>query len=248
MTLEQKCEVIVKFHLTTPPPSLSELVRWAHTTFSLPNAPSRSTIMYILRKAKDIKCKLKISKTLTGHVLNLRSRLEKFIEETERDHVHPSRGLILEQAKDILMSIPNAPALKLSDGWMTGFLKRHDLRSRPLHDEAASVNPADIAEGRMAMHDVTRYFALRDVWNMDDTGLLYWATTTRVLCKLGTAGLKKDKTRITLALAANADGSEKRDVFFIGRAKKPYCFQGKEGWQLGYYYRNNVVKWINIFT
>ncbi|OWY91585.1 Short chain dehydrogenase, partial [Phytophthora megakarya] len=104
--------------------------------------------MYILRKSNDIKCKLKTSKTPKAI-----SPLGKFIEETERDHVHPSRGLILEQAKDILMSIQSAPALKLSDDWMTSFLKRHGLRSRPLHGEAASVNPADIVEGRMAMQD-----------------------------------------------------------------------------------------------
>ncbi|KAE8986878.1 hypothetical protein PR003_g17521 [Phytophthora rubi] len=94
------------------------------------------------------------------------------------------------------------------------------------------------------MQDITRHYALRDVWNMDETGLMYRSAKARGICKSNTPGLKKDKTRITLALAANADGSEKRESFYIGKARRPHCFKGKDGDELGFYYRNNKKAWM----
>ncbi|OWZ23677.1 LOW QUALITY PROTEIN: hypothetical protein PHMEG_0001409 [Phytophthora megakarya] len=203
MTLEQKCEVIVKFHQTTPHPSLSKLVRWAHTTFSLPNAPSRATIMYVLRKVNDIKCTLKTLKTPKGHVRNLRC---------------PEQESRLQKA---------SRRRKETISWMTGFLKHHGLQFRPHHGEAASANSADIIEARMAMRDTFRT-ARRNRITLSGRGI--W--------KLGTTGLKNDKTRITLALAANAENSEKCN------GKETVLFKGNEGWQLGYYYRNNKKAWM----
>ncbi|KAJ3710522.1 DDE superfamily endonuclease-domain-containing protein [Lentinula raphanica] len=45
---------------------------------------------------------------------------------------------------------------------------------------------------------------------------------------------------------ANADGSEKGQAFIIGKAKKSRAFGNKEGWQLGFYYRNNAKAWMTI--
>ena len=47
------------------------------------------------------------------------------------------------------------------------------------------------------------------------------------------------KTRITLALTANANRSLKLPPFCIGHAQKPRCFNRKTGEQLGFYYRAN---------
>jgi hypothetical protein len=64
------------------------------------------------------------------------------------------------------------------------------------------------------------------------------------------SGKKKDKFRITIGLACNADGSEKLEPFFIGRSKKPRCFQKKDPQQRGFYYRNNKKAWMTteLFT
>jgi DDE superfamily endonuclease len=39
------------------------------------------------------------------------------------------------------------------------------------------------------------------------------------------SGKKKEKFCITVGIACNADGSEKLEPFFIGRARKPCCFK-----------------------
>ena len=59
-------------------------------------------------------------------------------------------------------------------------------------------------------------------------------------------GVKGQKVRITYALTANVDGSEKRRLFIIGRAFKPKAFAKKTGEQLGFYYRNNAKAWMTM--
>lgn len=41
------------------------------------------------------------------------------------------------------------------------------------------------------------------------------------LATIQMSGKKKEKTRITIGFACNADGSDKFEPFFIGKAKKP---------------------------
>ena len=49
-----------------------------------------------------------------------------------------------------------------------------------------------------------------------------------------------------IGLAANADGSEKLPLFFIGRAAKPRCFNKKSPRSQGFYYRNNKKTWMTM--
>jgi len=58
------------------------------------------------------------------------------------------------------------------------------------------------------------------------------------------SGKKKDKFRLTLGFAANADRSEKLPLFFIGYFQKPWCFNGKSPESAGFYYRNNKKAWM----
>jgi hypothetical protein len=68
------------------------------------------------------------------------------------------------------------------------------------------------------------------------------------LCDHQLSGVKQVKVRLTYALTTNADGSEKRPPFIIGKALKPRCFQRKTSAQLGFYYRNNAKAWmVTIF-
>lgn len=48
-----------------------------------------------------------------------------------------------------------------------------------------------------------------------------------------------DKNRITLALSANANGSERLPILFIGHAARPHCFKGNTGAELGFDYKSN---------
>jgi hypothetical protein len=55
---------------------------------------------------------------------------------------------------------------------------------------------------------------------------------------------EKNKTRITIAFTANADGSDALPPLFLGRAKQPYCFKKQTGEELGFSYRSNKKAWM----
>jgi hypothetical protein len=58
------------------------------------------------------------------------------------------------------------------------------------------------------------------------------------------AGKKKEKFRITLGFACDADGSKKLPVMYIGKAKKPRRFGKETPKQRRFYYRNNKKAWM----
>src|SRR5258708_2047199 len=53
-----------------------------------------------------------------------------------------------------------------------------------------------------------------------------------------------NKFWMNLAFACNADGSEKKDLFFIGRSKKPRCFGRQGPIACGFYYHSNKMAWM----
>lgn len=90
---------------------------------------------------------------------------------------------------------------------------------------------------------IARYNS-RDVYNMDETGLFYCCAPNRTISRDRVEGLKADKTRITIAFTANADGSDKLDPFFIGHAKNPRCFGKKSAAEHGFVYNHNKKAWM----
>ena len=58
------------------------------------------------------------------------------------------------------------------------------------------------------------------------------------------AGKKREKFRITIALACNADGSKCLPPIYIGKSKLPHCFKKRTPDQLGFYYWNNKKAWM----
>ena len=59
-----------------------------------------------------------------------------------------------------------------------------------------------------------------------------------------THGVKSDKTRKTIALTCNANGSEKRPLLFIGKSNKPKCFKGHSVEYYNYQYSHNTKAWL----
>lgn len=60
---------------------------------------------------------------------------------------------------------------------------------------------------------------------MKKTGLFYRRVLNRTISNHAIEGLRKDKTRITNAFTANADGTDKLEPFFIGHSNKQMAFK-----------------------
>lgn len=247
MTISQKRQIIAKSR-ACPSMTHADLADWAAEAFQLPRKPARPTISAILSNATRILSKSygdgKRRKPLKVASERMERRLALWIQEYEDQNVYLSRQLIKTMARDLQVELCDAWDLGLSDGWLTRFLLRHGLKSRRLHGEAASASPKVVHEGLQSLQKVTDLYSPSDVYNMDETGLCYAMAPARSICSKNMRGVKKNKTRITLALTSNADGSDTLPILFLGRAAKPRCFSGKTPAECGFHYKNNSKAWM----
>lgn len=134
--------------------------------------------------------------------------------------------------------------MKLSTGWVQKFKTHHGFKSYRFHGEAGSVKKEVVNVARARICKTLEEYAPCDRFNMDETGLFFRKIPDCGLATEQMAGLKVDKTRITLAFTVNSDGSESLPPLFIGHAQKPRCFNKKSGKQLGFDYYWNSKAWM----
>lgn len=74
-----------------------------------------------------------------------------------------------------LLGIPEDERLNLSEGWLTSFKKRNRLKEMKRHGEAASSMPETVERERKWIQELIGKwgYELRDIFNMDETGLFY---------------------------------------------------------------------------
>jgi hypothetical protein len=107
--------------------------------------------------------------------------LELWVTKTQKDKVHLS-GEILRQKWTQFADMCDIPAdkrVKLSDGWLRGFKKHCGLRELKRHGEAGSADPAAVQAERVRVQKILEKYPLRNIFNMDETGL-YWAYVCRL--------------------------------------------------------------------
>jgi hypothetical protein len=94
--------------------------------------------------------------------------------------------------------------------------------------EASSVNSDTTTEWLTAVWpNVRKGFAANDIFNADETGILFRLTPDRTPKFKGEkcVGGKLSKDRITVLVCANSDGTEKRKLLVTGKSKNPRCFK-----------------------
>ena len=162
-----------------------------------------------------------------------------------------------------LAGVPEDERLNLSEGWLARFKSRNGLKQFKRHGEGGSVDPERVERERRRVQGLIEEYGydLRDIFNMDETGLFYGYVSfsfdsiavthfknrmppDRGLADKRNPGIKGSKVRLTYALTSNATGSEKLPPIVIGKAYKPRAFGNKTGTQLGFHYRNNAKAWM----
>ena len=112
---------------------------------------------------------------------------------------------------------------KQSNKWLDRFKKRHKIREFVLYSETSSavINYPEIIIQMTDIRLLYKQYYPRDIFNIDETGLYQKRTLNRSLVTKSRSRNKKAKDRITLALIANIDRSEKLDPWVIGSTKNP---------------------------
>ena len=103
--------------------------------------------------------------------------LELWVAKSMEDGVRLTGEVIQQKWTHFadIEGIPDDKRLRLSDGWLASFKKQCGLKEFKAHGEAASANSADVAEERERIHSVIQEvgYPLKDIFNMDETGLCY---------------------------------------------------------------------------
>ncbi|KAF4616738.1 hypothetical protein D9613_008852 [Agrocybe pediades] len=142
-----------------------------------------------------------------------------------------------------LFNVPQEERLT-GDGWIRSFCKAYNIRERRRHGEAASVDQESVKAERLRLKELLKPYQRKDIYNFDETSFFAFAPPDRGLCTQRMNGHKKDKSRITIGVGCNADGTDKLELIYIGKAKRPRCFGKTPIERQGFYYRNNKKAWM----
>ncbi|KAH9084078.1 hypothetical protein Ae201684P_020337 [Aphanomyces euteiches] len=206
MTTKVKAKIILHCQ-QNPSLTLREICEWAFTTQNLPSMPSTAAMSRALRKSideKTLKCRPNMKLLQPVTCADFETELVAWIDDCEKYGVQVTYWAIKEYAAKISAAYPKCAKLKFSQGRICKFLSRHNLRTRGVFGEAASIDENLVSSGRTDTQELTRSYSPDDVYNLDETAYFF-----------------VQKKRLTIALAVDADGSDKRQLKIIGNARNP---------------------------
>jgi hypothetical protein len=228
-----------------------KLRHWAKKEFNLKQLPSQSTISRIVNKKRGIPDALddrnrELKRKRIVKSPELDKILAEWILQRQENRVCLTWSLIQAKAKNFAdqLGLSESERPGFSDGWLHKFLERHGLRTIVMSGESGSADVTAMIAALPHIRASIKQYAPRDVFNMDETGLFYCLAPDRTIASRQLEGMKKDKTRISVALCANSDGTEKEELLIIGHSAKPRAFNKKTGQQLGFFYRFNKKAWM----
>lgn len=103
--------------------------------------------------------------------------LELWVSKAMSDGLILTGDILRKKWEDFadLAGIPTDERLRLSQGWLTRFKARNGLKNFKRHGEAGSVDPGTIELERARIQELLqdRSYELKDIYNMDETGLFY---------------------------------------------------------------------------
>ena len=243
----QKQALRVYFNQSHPHPTQKACVEWFFSQFS--QQIDRTTVSKILSPQYahlDTGPAGSNTRVSTPYWPILDQRLADWVEERSNAGYSITGPLIQAKAAELWKKIPEyckLPKPQFSEGWLARFKNRHTFSYHTFHGEAASVPPS-IHEDIRPIRSICDQFQPEDIYNMDETGLYWRRMPNGGLSKGKIAGQTKDKTRISIAIATNATGSDRMPLWIIGRSKTPRALRGVNFHALGCVWRWNDKAWM----
>ena len=153
--------------------------------------------------------------------------------------------LIQEKAARVALE-SNHDAFSASNGWLSRFQIRHNIKCSVLNGEASDVSEEVVAVWSGHLKDMCEGYAANDIFSYDETSLFYRTLPTQSLvvksdsCKGG----KHAKDKITVLLCASVSG-EKLQPLVIGKSRNPRSFRGYHRTLLLVQYESNTKAWMS---
>ncbi|XP_060186554.1 CENP-B homolog protein 2-like [Lycium barbarum] len=139
-----------------------------------------------------------------------------------QDPVNITGELILEKARDTMKLLYPQQDFEhnFSQGWLKKFKLRHGIKSFRRFGESGSIDIQDIETKLESIREKRDQFLMKDVFNIDETGLFYKLQADHSLATKQLEERKQDKERLTVVICCNEDGSEKIQFLKLFRIKR----------------------------
>ncbi|KAJ8718060.1 hypothetical protein PYW07_005990 [Mythimna separata] len=169
----------------------------------------------------------------------------------------PISGPLLKAQAENFAEELGLTSFKASEGWLGKFKQRHHINYGKRSGEARSVDTNVTHDWiNRVWSRITEKYAPSDIFNADEAGIFYKLTPDKTLKFKGEkcVGGKLSNERITVLVAANMNGTEKRKLTVIGKSKNPRCFKNiqklpvtykahKSAWMTSQLFEEEVRKW-----
>jgi DDE superfamily endonuclease/Tc5 transposase DNA-binding domain len=196
----------------------------------------------VLKKKRARRCRYPLLEEL----------LNKWQLELEEQGLGTSGELIQARAVKMWRTVPEVrggkeedPVPEFGASWLEGYKSRYGIKRRTFHGEAASVSVTTAAVDEMSqLKEEVAGVPVGNRYNMDETAL-YWRLAPSVsLATRNLPGVKKDKSRVTLAMTTNDTGDDGFPVWVIGKAKVPRPLAGFPFQAHGLVWKSNRTAWM----
>lgn len=248
-TLKQKYEIINKIKSGVKQSDICKELQLRKSTIAT-IWKNRQTILLAYDKT-NVRCKkLKLS----AHE-SVDKGLLKWFTQKRQENVPISGSVLQEKASEMGSKIENKEFV-CSRSWVERFKKRHNISSGKIVGESADVNMNVVNDWLNNVWPTIRDgYEYKDIFNADETGLFYKLTPDTTLKFVGEncAGGKLSKVRLTVLVAANMSGTEKRKLLVIGKSANPRCFKNKilpvkykansKAWMTSDIFRSELREW-----
>ena len=136
-----------------------------------------------------------------------------------------------------------------SEGWLTGFIKRHSFHNVKIKGEVASAdeNAAKSYPEKLLKIIEDNGYTPDQIFNADETGLFWKKMPTRTYIaksEKSAGGFKAAKDRVTFLFCSNASGDRILKPLIINRSLKPRALKGKDLKQLPVHWMANKKAWM----
>lgn len=175
----------------------------------------------------------------------LEKRLYAWFVDRRSMHDIITNDVLKLKALDINKSMNGSDDFIASDGWLTKFKKRFNLRILKISGEKLSCNTESAI---LFINDFKKIileneFVQEQIYNCDETGLVYKSLhnkTNVAYFEKSAAGRKLMKERVTIMPCTNATGTHKLELMMIGKSKSPRCFKNSD---IPLHYKSSKNAW-----
>lgn len=190
----------------------------------------RTSIRDILKKKSvylDIKTTSNFKRQKFPQNIQLEEALFEWFAQKRAQNIVITDDILCTKAKELGTKLCVSDTFQYSSGWLQRFKKRKGIQQYSLSGESASVSMTDVNIAIVKMREICKSYDGKNIFNCDETGLYFRMMPDKTLALKDEdhKGTKKNKSRITVMIGCNADGSEKLKLLIIGKNKSPRSFK-----------------------